>query len=56
MNFFERIAKCTNESDYGTKLIENLKSSPYPNYIYGAGYLGFQYLYLKNLVCRCQVL
>lgn len=49
MGFLERIAGCADKLDYGKKLIEELKFSPYPNYIYGAGYLGFQYLSLKKL-------
>lgn len=49
MELLERIAGCADELDYGKKLIEELKLSPYPNYIYGAGYMGFQYLSLKNL-------
>ena len=48
MEFIDHIVKNPNAYNYGKTLIEELKNSKYPNYLYGAGFLAFSYLALEK--------
>lgn len=50
MPFLDKIVSSVGDFDYGKSLINELRKTSYPNYIYGAGYLGFQILTLLSKV------